>query len=102
MTILALYPVWNEMGFGRRTFDIAFDDTAFEMLWCNRQKCGVIFFDMESHAADMDTYDLECSEIFCSDEFEDAYNNEVFDGGWWAKVLHVPSDDVMKIIKLNQ
>ena len=98
MVILAFYPVSNDLNWERHEFDGVTDEVAFKQLWDNFEVVGVRMFDMESHIGDRDTYGIGPWMMPDSDDFEEDYNNEDFDGGWWCKVLHVPSDFVRETI----
>lgn len=71
---LAFYKVDNSQDYGRHTFDSIYDnpEKIKEML----SKLS----DEELRMYDMDSkYDKE--------DFEDDYNDEVLDGGWWLWIL---------------
>lgn len=96
MTILAFYPVLNGMDWDRETFEEMSHEDAFKLMWQNRYKADVRFFDMDS-SWDYDAYDL--GQFFChSGDFEEIYNDEELDGGYWVKTLYVRSDYVKQVI----
>ena len=81
MTILVFYAVDNDFDWERHTFDELSDEQAFEMMWEERGSDDLHFYDVESRDYG--------SRILNGDEFEMDYNDELLDGGWWVKVLHV-------------
>lgn len=98
MTILAFWPV-GYMGENipeRDTFDCVTHEEAFKELWEKRKKWNVRFYDMESFILD-DAHGLR-RHFGVADEFEEDYNNEELDGGYWCKALLVPSDYVKQVI----
>ena len=96
---MVFYPVGNELGWARDEFDADIDEFALKRLWKHREELDARFYDMDSHYGARDTYGLGYNHWFAnSDEFENDYNNEDLDGGWWVKSLHVPSDIVKQII----
>lgn len=72
---LAFYKVGNSKGYERHTFD----------MWCDRpQVIKEMLFELkddELHCYDMDN-NVDRSI------FEDDYNDEVLDGGWWCVVIN--------------
>ena len=97
MTILAFYPVNNDLGWERHDFDCMDDEKAFKVLWEHGDEVYARFYDMESHFGDRNTYDLPYP-MRDADDFEEDYNDEELDGGWWCKTLHVPSDYVKQVM----
>lgn len=90
MTILAFWKV----GGGeveRHTLDVVSHEEAFDILWHNRDKLEAHFYDIEYKGYDR--------HILNASEFEDDYNDELYDDGYWVKVLHIPSDDVKRIME---
>lgn len=75
------------------------DSIIFEELWRRRESLGAHFYDMD------DRYGFrgELNEYLgSSDDFETDYNNELFDGGYWCKVVHLLPSVVKDIIKRNE
>lgn len=97
MTILAFYPVDNELNWDRQEFDYGTHEEAFKKMWENRKRAEVTFYDMDSNWQ----YDATSLGQFMahSGDFEEDYNNEEWDGGHWVKVLSVRSDYVKRVIK---
>ena len=100
MTILALYPVNNDLGWGREDFENMPHNDAFNVLWWNRYRLGARFYNVESFTED-DIYELS-QYIGNADDFETDYNDEELDGGWWCKALLIPSDKVKEIIGIKE
>jgi len=92
---MVFYPVGNSFGWGREDFENMLDLDAFKTLWENRHKAAARFYDMDSHYGDRGEFEQSMGN---ADEFETDYNDEVLDGGWWCKVLHIPSDVVREIV----
>lgn len=98
MTLLVFYTVDNGLNWGRHDFDNLGDRDAFEKIWRNRRALDARIFDMESHYGN-DVYGFR--QEFChGGDFEDDYNDELFDGGWWTKVVHLTPEDVRSIIHM--
>ena len=98
MTILAFYKVGNKLGWERDHFDIGSHEDNFRDLWKNRVALGAHFYDIESFRYD-DAYGTG-QHLLNGDDFELDYNDELLDdGGYWVKVLHLPSDYVREVIK---
>ena len=99
MTILAFYPVENELGWERHEFDCLDDDICFKKMWVNRNEIEVRFFNMDTKKySDPRVQD----GLLNADEFEEDYNNEDFDGGWWVKALIVDELFVNDVILKNR
>lgn len=101
MTILAFWSVdLGDLDIERHTLDDMSDLDAFDILWHKRDELNARFYDMESHYGAKDPYGLGYDPwIADSDQFQEDYNDEELDdGGWWTKVLHIPSDDVKLVI----
>ena len=55
--------------------------------------------DVRFYAVDFGYHEIPQGCILRSqEEFEDDYNNEELDGGWWSKTLMIPTDDVNEIL----
>ena len=94
MTILAFWSVDSEIE--RHEFDYGNDEEAFLRLWENQGEWDARFYNM-----DTDSY----SDLFGhygilnASDFEEDYNNEEYDGGWWTKVLHLSEEYVKQVIE---
>ena len=90
MTILAFWKVggWEVE---RHTLDDVSHEEAFDTLWHNRDRLDAHFYDIEYEGYDR--------HMLNASEFENDYNDELYDGGYWVKVLHIPSDDVKRIME---
>lgn len=78
MMYAVFYPVNNNKGYERHTFDNIFDDKIVaEML---REVEGIKAYNLEStnRSKEVGLFDLE----------ED-YNDEMLDGGYWLKILNL-------------
>lgn len=91
MTILAFWPV-DSYEIERHTLDNVSDLEAFSTLWKQKDELDVRFFDMTNRKRG-DFYYMGTPE-----DFEQDYNDEVFDLGWWCKVLNINEEDVKQII----
>lgn len=100
MTLLVFYTVENGLNWGRHDFDNLGDRDAFEKIWRNRRALDARIFDMESHYGD-DVYGFG-QELCHSEDFEEDYNDELFDGGWWTKALHLTSAEVESILHMPE
>lgn len=92
MTILAFWTV-DSYEVERHTLDDVSDKDAFDILWHKRDEMNVRFYDMTERGIGNfylmgDPYD-----------FEEDYNNEDLDGGWWTKVLMLDEEYVKQIIE---
>lgn len=98
MTILAFWTV-GSYEVERHTLDNVSDLDAFDILWHKRDELCARFYDMDSHYGNKDTYGIGYDPwIADSDQFQEDYNDEDLDSGYWTKVLHIPSDDVKQVI----
>lgn len=78
---LVFYPVTNELGFERHTFDLMTDEEA----WKELQKLeGARVYDMTRSDRNGQTLDLG--------DFVEDYNDEELDGGWWSIILTLPEE----------
>ncbi len=96
MTILAFWKV-GSFDIERHTLDDVSHEEAFDILWHRQDELDARFYDMESFTLD-DAYGLH-QYIGNADDFEEDYNDELLDGGYWCKSLLVRSDDVRRIVK---
>lgn len=78
--ILAFYKVNNSKGYKRHTFDAYTPETIMEML--NELK------DDEVHFFDADHYGWGAEPSPNLADFEEMYNDEDLDGGWWCIVIN--------------
>jgi len=90
MTILALYPVDNDLGWDRDACACLDDDMAFKKIWEEREG-------LDAHFYQMDTKSYS-SRLLNGAEFENDYNDEYYDGGFWCKVLIVDDKFVGSIL----
>lgn len=99
MTILAFYPVCNELNWERDTFNAMDDSETFEKMWENRSKINVRFFNMETKS-----YSNKFSQdgIYNANDLEESYNDEDFDGGWWVRALMVGEVFVDEVISKHK
>lgn len=79
---LVFYPVNNELGLDRHTFDAMTDEEA----WKELQKSEWI------RVYDMTRSDRNGRMLDMGDFVED-YNDEELDGGWWSVVLALPDEE---------
>lgn len=83
--ILAFYKVSNSKEYERHTFDDKRPETIIDML----NELG----DEEYRMYDTNAYGYgsvqPCPNLA---DFEDDYNNEDLDGGWWCIVINLKSD----------
>lgn len=78
---LVFYPVTNELGFERHTFDLMTDEEA----WKELQKLeGARVYDMTRSDRNGQMLDLG--------DFVEDYNDEELDGGWWSIILTLPEE----------
>ena len=100
MTILAFWSVDSDIE--RHTLDNMLDSEAFEILF--RRAMGgdeeFHFYDIESFSMD-DAYGLR-QHLLNGDDFQEDYNGEWLDGGHWCKVMHIPSDEVKRIMGIKE
>ena len=102
MTILAFYPVDNDLDLERYSFEDMLHEDAFRLLWKNRRKLDARFYNIEDFVCDYDEYGLR-RYLGSADDFEQDYNDEELDnGGWWCKALLIPSDTVKEIIGITE
>lgn len=97
MTILCLWSV-DLTEFDRVWSEQNSDSIIFEALWQRRESLNAHFYDMDDrygHRGKLNEY------ICSSDEFETDYNDELFDGGHWCKVVHLLPSVVKTIIERN-
>ena len=94
MTILVFWTAGN-YEVERHTLDNVSDLDAFDILWHKRDELGARFYDMDtsSYSAPFGQYG-----ILNASDFEEDYNDEMLDGGFWCKVLSVDEEDVKQII----
>ena len=79
--ILAFYKVDNSKGYGRHSFDAFRPETIKEMLH-ELDENEVHFFDTEHYGWGAEP----CPNLI---DFEEMYNDEEFDGGWWCIVINI-------------
>lgn len=78
---LVFYPVTNELGFERHTFDLMTDEEA----WKELQKLeGARVYDMTRSDRNGQMLDMG--------DFVEDYNDEELDGGWWSIILTLPEE----------
>ena len=72
---LAFYKVDNSQGYERHTFDYIFDKPSEikEMLY---------------KLTDEELYMYDMNSKYDARYFEDDYNDEILDGGWWCVVIN--------------
>ena len=101
MTILAFYPVDNDLGWDRCPSEILCleQDMAFKKMWKERDGLDARFYDM-SHKDYGDS--LGQYGIKNADEFEDDYNNEDYDGGFWVQVFVVDRAFVEEVVSYGE
>ena len=71
--IIVFYPVDNEMGFDRHSFDYMSDIDAF----CRLNRLD----ERKWYVAHTDSFSCRYPNLA---EFTEDYNSEDFDGGWWC------------------
>lgn len=76
---LVFYPVENELGLGRRTFDAMTDEEAWKKLG---EVEGIRVYDLTRSDRNGRTLDMG--------DFMEDYNDEELDGGWWSIILTLP------------
>ena len=91
MTILVFWTAGN-YEVERHTLDEVSDLYAFDILWHKRDDLDARFYDMTKRSVG-DFYYMGTSY-----DFEEDYNDEMLDGGFWCKVLSVDEEDVKRII----
>lgn len=82
--------------FDRAWLEQASDCVIFECLWKHREDIGARFFDMNDRygfRGELNQY------LGSSDDFETDYNDELFDGGHWCRVVHLLPSVVKAIIE---
>ena len=97
MTILCLWSA-NSDRFNRTWLEENSDTIIFETLWKKREALGAHFYDMDDRygsRGELNQY------LGSSDEFETDYNDELFDGGHWSKVVHLLPSVIKEIIERN-
>lgn len=77
MRYAVFYPVDNNMGYDRHTFDNILDDKIVAEMLCEVE--GIKAYNLEStnRSKEEGLFDLE-----------DDYNDEELDGGYWLKILN--------------
>lgn len=95
ITILAFFRVSNDLYLGREDFENLSDQEAFEKLYEMQSELDVRFFDMstKSYGHPRGQYGF-----LNADEFETDYNDEVYDGGWWVRVMILDEIFVNQVI----
>ena len=95
MTILAFWTVDNDT-VDRHTLDNVSDLDAFDILWHKRDKLVARFYHMDtsSYSDPFGQYG-----ILNASDFEEDYNDEMLDGGFWCKVLSVDEEDVKQVME---
>ena len=97
MIILAFYPVDNDLGWDRNPDQLACleQDVAFKKMWEERDGLGARFYHMDTK-----DYGDPFGQhgIMNADDFEENYNDEELDGGWWSIVFHVNGDFVKEVV----
>lgn len=91
MIILALYPVDNSLGWERHEFDCLDDDMTFKKMWEEQDGLEAHFYQMDSKSYS--------GRLLNGAEFEEDYNDEYYDGGFWCKVLIVDDEFAKKVIE---
>lgn len=97
MTILCLWSV-NSERFDRTWSEENSDAIIFETLWQKSESLGARFYDMDDRygfRGELNQY------LGSSDDFETDYNDELFDGGHWCKVVHLLPSVIKEIIERN-
>ena len=92
MTIIAFYPVSNDLGWDRDAPELACldEDMRFKRLWENRHELDARIYSPESDPS---------KPIGTLSELEDDYNNEDYDGGWWMVTMEPNEEFVWEVVK---
>lgn len=72
---LVFYKVDNSKGYERHTFD----------MWCDRPQ---VIKEMLSELSDEELRMYDMDNRYEVDFFQDDFNDEVLDGGWWCIVIN--------------
>lgn len=94
MRILVFWSVDSD--FERHEFDCDTDEYAFEQLWKNRDEVGARFFDMGARMYNDSNWQHGIASLA---DFEDDYNNEELDGGYWCLILDLDENYVKQIVE---
>lgn len=87
------------MRFDRSWLENSSSSIIFEELWKHREIINARFYDLDDRYG----HRGELNQYLCSaDEFETDYNDEVFDGGHWCKVVHLLPSIVKDIIERSE
>ena len=101
MTILAFYPVDNALGWDRFPAELGCleQDMAFKKMWFERDGLDAKFYDMghKDYGDKLGQYGIKNA-----DEFEDDYNDEDLDGGFWVKVFIVDRAFVEEVVSYGR
>lgn len=97
MIILAFWKVDN-YDVNRHTLDNVSDLEAFDILWHKRDELDARFYNMDtsSYSDPFGQYG-----ILNASDFEEDYNNEDPDGGYWTKVIRLDEAYVQQIAEDN-
>lgn len=85
--IIVFYPVNNEMGYGRHSFDYKSDVNAFAELMELGERLWFVL--------NTDDYSSRYPNL---DELQECYNDEYLDGGSWCWTGFLAPDDLKEIV----
>ena len=93
MRLLVFWSVSSD--YDRDDFDLGTEVDAFKSLWGKREDIGARFYDLDAKSYNDCLYQYGIMSV---PDLEDDYNNEDLDGGYWCKVLNVPTKKVYEVI----
>lgn len=101
MTILAFYPVDNDLGWDRYPNEIYLlePDMAFKKMWEERDALDAHFYNMDTRGYDDP---LEQYGLLNATDFETDYNDELYDGGFWVQVFVVDRSFVEEVVSYGR